>query len=640
MGWLQRFWGKRTSPPPRPSPSRPAPRPPAAASPGPAAGCSHAVPRGHESRPGTVAFEAFVAAQELAAGADLRHGAHHLANLLAIDPARPASLELLHRYQAAVADPAALLPPQGSEAYAATEALRAYFWHGQGRCDEALALLTQADTASPRSGYLAAWALEWLEGGDVESGDERTVLQALGTQLNRHPEANRSSRAVQRQLGRWADVAARGVARARTLPGIWSMVRIGLLRKAGRLDEALALAREGFAAEATWHTATTLGLVLRARGECDAADAAFKRAAGCDLTDASAFLEAADMHLDHGHWSEAEERYREALSRKAALPWAHASLLYVRWRQGLADDAIDRLAQLAEAGDGRAADLVQRARGAGGHADPQDATANILRDIAARRAADPAATPTGELRISVSSLEAPSSHLAVRLQFAAWGSNARLVIEQPVPDEPDPRASIEPVAHQLWRYDGTTAIPGLPPPPAAVTTGIAALAGAPWDDSTGWAAASALAERLGSDAGPALLAVMVHPPPVPAGGDALIWLPRVQLEAMRTIAHLDSGPWESSARRAALHAALLGPQDWTTCAAIRVLTRLAVAAEAIAPDVDAMFARLAAARPRQGHWAWEVELYQHWVLLPHLTAAEREALQARIDALLAPDDAA
>jgi hypothetical protein len=81
--------------------------------------------------------------------------------------------------------------------------------------------------------------------------------------------------------------------------------------------------------------------------------------------------------------------------------------------------------------------------------------------------------------------------------------------------------------------------------------------------------------------------------------------------------------------------------DWTTGAAIQVLSRLGRENEAIAPDVHNAFQRLADHRPDEGYWCCEHTLYSYWLELPHLFPKEREELQRKlceIESHAAPGD--
>jgi len=156
----------------------------------PAGGCEHGE---IQLRQGTADFEWFIAQAELERGQDLGHGASHLANLLAYDPANPEWVELLERYLRAAGQNPESLIPRGDKLYFSTEAMRAYIWHKQGRRDDAVDLLVQVVKAKTDARYLEAWALNWLEPpGAVESLPQQTGLVLFTLVLSRFPEARRS----------------------------------------------------------------------------------------------------------------------------------------------------------------------------------------------------------------------------------------------------------------------------------------------------------------------------------------------------------------------------------------------------------------------------------------------------------------
>ena len=187
---------------------------------------------------------------------------------------------------------------------------------------------------------------------------------------------------------------------------------------------------------------------------------------------------------------------------------------------------------------------------------------------------------------------------------------------------------IAPVKYRLWTYSGTDPSPGLPSAPDDVTRAIADVASIGREDLH-WATASRLGEQLGPGRVGEVLAVMVHPPPVPAGEHALAWLPRVQRAAAEVVYWVNSG-WEGSARSEALLSVLHGPQDWATVAAIRVLARLGRENERFAPDIHDAFGLLADHRPDSGDCCWERPLYRAWLSMPHLFPKEREQLEKKL----------
>jgi tetratricopeptide (TPR) repeat protein len=586
------------------------------------AGCDHGAVH---LRQGTAEFEWFVARGELEMNRDLKHGANHLANLLGYDPGNAEWVELLERYLAAAGpDPESLIP-RGDKLYVSTEAMRAYIWHKQGRLADAVQLLVNVTEAKTDARYLEAWALGWLEpDGALESLPEQTALRLFAVVLNRFPEAKYSPAPRLREAQRWARLSERFAAR-HPGGGVGAMFRAGLLRKAGLFDEGEAVARAAVARSPDWHTASALGLLLRAKGDSAGAERAFRQALQLDPNDVSARLEAADMYFDRQEWPTALAWYENALANEPGQAWAQPSALYCRWKLTGEERYVREVVELARKGNHRARQLYNLAFWAN-LPEPADATANLVRQVRQAVLSDPTKAPSGEARLTLNTLEAPSNYLALRLEMEALKHDLRLAVAVERVPRPDPRVPLDEVRYVLWKYEGTDARPGLPAPAEDVVRRIGALAAAPYDDGANWAAASWVAEELGPGRVGEVLAVMVHPPAVPAGSFALSWLPRVQLAAAQVAAQVDGG-WEGSARREALLSVLFGPQDWATEAAVRALARLGRDEEPIAPDVHDAFQRLADSRPDAGYWSWERTLYGCWLELPHLYPKEREALQ-------------
>jgi tetratricopeptide (TPR) repeat protein len=596
-------------------------------------GCDHS---SINLRQGTAEFEWFVAKGELETARDLKHGAGHLANLLTYDPGNPEWVELLDQYLAAAGpDPEGLIP-RGDKLYYGTEAVRAYIWQKAGRLAEAVDLLVQVTNAKPGARYLDAWALPWLEPpGAVEFLPENDANLLFAVVLNRFPEARSSPLPRLRVVRRWADLNDR-CARVHPPTGAAVMMRVGLLRKAGRFDDAVSTARAALAAAADWHTATALGLTLREQGDLAGADEAFRLALRADPKDVSARLEAGDMYLDRGHYEPALRWYDDALKKQPGHPWAQPSALFCRWKIDADQRVLDQLVSAAKAGNDRANALCWR-EFYGSPPEPTDATANILRQFRDSILNEPEKAPSGACQLTISSLEAPSNYLAFRLEMAALGSDLSLAVTVERVPEPDPRRPLGDMSYLLWTYTGTDASPGLPAPPADVTEKVAAIAAARYEPDENWAAASRVAEELGPARVGEVLACMVHPPPCPPGTPALTWLPRVQMACTAVAAQVDEG-WDGSARREALLSVLHGPRDWATEAAITVLGRLGRENEAFAPDIHDAFQKLADARPDAGHWGWVRPLYTEWLTLQHLFPDERKALEGELRRLEQQDN--
>ena len=196
-----------------------------------------------ELREQTAEFEWFIARAELEQKNNLVHGATHLAELLTYDPARDEWLDLLRQYaEAAGSDPESLFP-ESEERYYATEALRAWVWHRQGRLDDAIGHLVAVTHAKPDSRYMEAWVLDWLEAdGAIDQLDDNLAEQMFAVVLNRFHEAYQTPSRQLRDVRRWVALSQRKQ-NTGAAGSIGVMSRIGLMRKAGLFDDALKIVR-------------------------------------------------------------------------------------------------------------------------------------------------------------------------------------------------------------------------------------------------------------------------------------------------------------------------------------------------------------------------------------------------------------
>jgi tetratricopeptide (TPR) repeat protein len=580
-----------------------------------------------ELREGSAELDEFAARAELDKGQNLAHGASHLANLLNFDPGNREWMALFDQYFDKTNGDLETHIPRGETLYAAAEAMRALIWQRHGRLADAVELIVQVTSAThPR--YLHEWALGWVEPeGAIESLTKGNALHLLALALNNMPEARVATAAQVRQARRWAVLTERALPPA-DADGMTVMLRAGTLRKAGRFNEALAVVRPALEAAPDWNKAVALGLILRQKGDRMAASDAFDIAQRIDPDNMSTYLEGGDTFFEADYWNEARSWYQRALAKDASQEWAKPSDLFCQWKLTGDQAFFDRVVELAKAGNGRANNLWSAAFDQP-HV-PQDASANILRqalDSIAKSATNGGGG--GSINIDVSSLEAPSNGLAFTLALAAKGADITVKSRAAAIPEPDPRQPIDAVRYRLWNYQGADATPGLPPPSERVRQAIADLAQGTFDRHLSFARASRVAEQLGPQALPDILATMVHPPRLPPGRDALEFLPRIQLEAMHVAAQVDAG-WQGSERRTALMSVLFGPMDWTTNAAIDVLAFLAEGNPAYAFDIHKSFEFLEQKRPQSGYCCWLAHLYHRWQSLPLLYDREREELRKKL----------
>lgn len=139
--------------------------------------------------------------------------------------------------------------------------------------------------------------------------------------------------------------------------------------------------------------------------------------------------------------------------------------------------------------------------------------------------------------------------------------------------DPDPRLPSHPGRVQVWRYQGLTAHPAVPPPSPEAAALIRDTASVTWPHIP---AAYDHAVRLSGLAPDDLLGALVHPP-LPADDEQGRFLrdhrPELWIRAVQTFAclglahHRADQPWEGSERRDLLLDLLRGPEDWVNEAA-------------------------------------------------------------------------
>ncbi len=597
-----------------------------------------AEPHGAEAvslREGSAEFEFFMATLELARCENLAHGFSHLGELLSYDPNRPEWLAMADAYiDMADGNEEVLIEP-GSATYFAVAALRARLLARAGDFQGAVELIIAVSRARSDLAYLD-WALDWLEPeGAAEALGHDAVLGLLVAVTGAFADFDRLPHRRRLAASRFADLALR-LHKAFELEPSEVMLVAGTLRRAGRFDEGVAVARAAYEAEPSWGAAIGEGLILRAQGRVTEAEATFRRALTHDPHDVSALLETGDMYFDIYEWTRAKSVYDEVLAAQPGHPWAEPSALYCEWQVTEDMPFPVRLRQLRD-GDpqnSRARALMARHQRYDGFLpESADATANAICRIIEDIAPDTDDGQGGSIAIAVSSLEAPSNRIAfdIATRAAKRASQISLSYNAEYP-EPDPREPVEPIAVELWKREGEGLIVAVPAPPESIAERIAELARAPYEPSKLWASASALASELGESAMESIVACAVHPRLPADPYDATAWLGRVQLAVAMVTAQLGTG-WDDSPRRQGLYSMLLGPRDWTTTAAIIAATRLADDEPALSLDIGEAFQRLADADPGFGHWDYRDALYWHWRDLPHLSDDERSAIHCKLVAL-------
>jgi tetratricopeptide (TPR) repeat protein len=577
-----------------------------------------------DSGPTRTPEEVAVSRRALAQG-DARHAAHHLAGALAADPHHPAALALLGEAIASSPDPLELAP-LGPGTFYGTAALRAYVLARLGRTPEAVDLLLRAVRARPQPAYLD-WAVDWLRRPPPGGLDLVAVNAFLGWALGSAPglvvEEDPGRALLTRLLA-----FVRAVGAGQPTDEAFDLAHTAVLRKLGRLDEALALATRARQRHPGARSARALALVHEARGDWDRWYDAQRDAVAFDPDDVCARLDLADtLWQVLGRPDEAEHRYREVLRRRPAHPWAYPALLALRHQRDRDRSCKDELEHYVHAHPDNepARDLLLRTEPFFAYLpEPADPAFNGLRRLA-DAGRGPARRPGRAARLTLDYLGSPSARLAVQLHLAGLGRDPEVAYRVKRIQEPDPRRPRGPVGYLLWKYRGTTPVPAVREPSPAVALAVGELAGRPYDlcEWSAWARA-VMAGRPGIPAED-LLGAMVHPPPPLGGVAAWVWLQRVQVASALHLAHLDPGR-QGSPGREALVSLARGPLDWTVTAAVLALTALALEDTEVADDVRALFREMLHALPREGPVPHARALLCCHLRLPGLADDEHDAL--------------
>lgn len=583
-------------------------------------------------RDGTAEFEYFISRAELIQNGNLQHGLEHVAELLKFDPERREWLALLETYLSKIENPASIFDAKGKDRYFAFEAVRAYILAKDGKIEEAVGLLLAVDNVKPDIPYIGCWGIDWLNSEDAfQTVNKDVYLQVLLNGLRVFGEFTKNGARELRYLEKYNDLFSKYHKMFHA--DLFSLMgQAGLLRKAGKFDEAIKIARTSVEQYGDWHSLIALGLGLRAKGEQPEAEEYLKKA--YELApdeDVSPLLEIADMYFNSENWPLALEWYNRVLSVEQDNGWAHASKLYCRWKLlGQGDHPQELIVFSQKNQDNhRAYSLLNEFRPfVGGLPRPADATANVLSQVLEQ--VDSIENETGQNKISItlSALESPSNILAYKLAFGDRFDLDVTVENIPVPD---PREALAEVPYKLWRYEDTEGFPALQSPSKTIAADISAIARSPFEDI--WSAASRASVNYNNNDISNLLSVVVHPPAIPEGIHVLDWIPRVQYAALAVVANI-AGKWEKSEKRDALYSILLGPRDWSTEAAIAVLANLVEAYPAQAVDVHRQFEKLQKAIPETGACLYEYTLYYNWLRMPHLFDNEREDLQKILQGVL------
>lgn len=292
--------------------------------------CDPEAPPSHE----TVEEDVARAGKALAKG-QLVEALYATAWGLALEPRRADLLSLLDRTLAEADRKKVALPPEGAEPEALFQAMNAHGAWRHGDVTVALELLEEATSLEPELPFQAAWCPVWLDDdAALRALGKETALALLGelaTQLPEPEDADDDDRAEGERLVRVAERAERALGLDRLAdPHVYDLLT-DALASAGRVDDALTLARSVHDARGDATSLKTLAVALRRAGQHDEAADAYVKAHDLDPADAGCLLDAAELRTAQQRWADALRLYERVLEREAH-PWAVPSAHYCRFR--------------------------------------------------------------------------------------------------------------------------------------------------------------------------------------------------------------------------------------------------------------------------------------------------------------------
>lgn len=465
---------------------------------------------------------------------DLPHARHHLAGAFGLSPTDPRTLALFEAF-AARAD---LTPRvgEGPEFYGDL-AVRAFALHRAGRRDEGIGLLVQVAATMPHLGYEHALTA-WIAEGPLTEETRLGVARLLGVALNGTIGLHRLLPGERALLISLAEVGAAVVRQGD--PGPAAPMVSGMLRRVGRIDEALAVAERAEGADGCIQK----GLALRARGDGAGALAAFDAAARLD-GDSYAAERARCLFVLHDHAGVTEQLAGVHFNDDPEL------LALAEAATRAPDPAVDPVDQL---------DAWRREAVTLRLAPPSDATANIF-----------ASLPSGHqaMSVAVTGWESPSNRLLVALLDGTDDPTAAAYAAELPPLPRDPTAQVR--GHDpAWHLVDGVLVQALPRPPAALVARLAAAASDVTALDDAWRAGAALAATLRPEDARDLVAALVYPPTDAGWASLPEGLYRYQVVGACALASL---PRDVALPR--LESLVFGPVDWISGAAASALGELA-----------------------------------------------------------------
>ncbi|MEQ1506749.1 MAG: tetratricopeptide repeat protein, partial [Myxococcota bacterium] len=527
--------------------------------------------------------------------------AHHVAAALASDPVRAdltALVDVLTAASGGRAAALALYPLEGGTWFGAA-AVHARLL-AETDPDAAFDLLCQVAAIRPDLPYLR-WAAPWADA--LAPGPAGTSLGRLLA-----IDASPGSPPVAGTLAPALELLAALRTRAPDEPGLWSISSM-LTRRAGRPDEAYALAKTAFERFPSWNAAVALANACKMVDRWDEAEDAWRAALGFDPDDVAVRLDWGDTLLDRWELDGARSKYQEVLDLQPDHAWATPSVLYVDWvrRPTVRGRTVLALYADLHPENERARLLADQATPWVGRLPPPQES--IVAAAAAAR--EQGALPT---RIASTHLEAPSARLAIERWVAASGGSVTFSVGR-VPD-PDPRqfrflTGVSALTRGFV-WTGTDPRPEMEAPDdPRVAQVLSKLAASRYHGERWLGQARSLVHQHGlplAADGDAMQLVCgaLHPPPGPDWATPWDWAYRVIHAAAFVLASQPG--WDGTPHRDGLLTLLNVQSDWLTVGAIAALTERARTDAVVRPQAEELLSEVLSEQPDHGYWCvgWPV----------------------------------
>jgi tetratricopeptide (TPR) repeat protein len=575
----------------------------------------------------------FELGRRIFAEGDIQHAAFHLAWALAADPTRSEWLDLLEQLFESSGGKLLPLAQNATESSYAEEAIRAYCAAKKERFNEAVRSLLMVTNAKPDARYAVTWMFEWLSADAALKSLDETLVGQMMILLKPYRDYLENTAADRAEMRKLLSLIDRYLQLKPSTNIYIFYMRCALLRKLGRFEESLQAAKDLFEKSPGYLTAVGLSMSYKFAGDFDAAVKTLKKAQEFKPDDIQIRLDLGDLYLDRDDWKEALSNYQEVLEIDPSDNWALPSVYYCRHKISRETAWVDQLITLSESGNQRAAELYNQLLPYTGYLpEASEASANALRQFienlkSTRSGSSP--DSSGMKSMTVSALEAPSCFMSINLQLASLGLSPLQEIKVTAVQTPDPREPLAAVKHLLWRYEGTNPIPVQRACTDNVREAVTKLASRSYNYRLNWIESKKVALELKPEHLDSLLGIMVCPPPLPEGTDALQWVQRLQLAAAYLLANIDSG-WQGSARREVLLDIARGPVDWTVEAAVIALTRVAQEEQSAREETCDLFVSLLKRVPESTYCCYVNGLLYNWLLIPGLSRDEREAILSKL----------